>query len=190
MVLTTPSFRWPGIRHPWPWAEIFLSLAITLSTRSFHALFSVPPENAYLIFKYAVVAQAPLAVVACWILARDVSGSLYSATLAAIFVVFSPIFILYGGQVMTDVPSVLFLAVALIIHLRGIQQGRPSLLMIGAALVGLGVNLRETMGFYALWLALAPFVLGWKLRRRELALVGISLSYFLCWPWVGLATGS
>ena len=145
----------------------------------FHALFSVPPENAYLIFKYAVVAQAPVAVVACWILARDVTSSLYSATLAALFIAFSPIFILYGGQVMTDVPSVLFLASALIIHLRGIQQGRPSLLIIGAALIGLGVNLRETMGFYAVWLALAPFALGWKLRRRELALVGLSLFIFL-----------
>ncbi len=144
-----------------------------------HALFGVQPENAYLIFKYAVVAQVPLAVVACWILARDVSGSLYSATLAALFVVFSPIFILYGGQVMTDVPSVLLLAVALIIHLRGIQQRRTSLLVIGAALLGLGVNLRETMGFYAVWLALAPFALGWKLRRRELGLVALCLVTFL-----------
>jgi hypothetical protein len=145
----------------------------------FHALFNVPPENAYLIFKYAVVAQVPLAVVACWILAREVSGSLYSATLAALLVVFSPIFVLYGGQVMTDVPSVLLLAVALIIHLRGIQQQRTSLLVMGAALVGLGVNLRETMGFYVLWLALAPFALGWKPRRREIGLVALSLVIFL-----------
>jgi hypothetical protein len=145
----------------------------------FHSLFSVPPERAYLIFKYAVVAQAPLAVVACWILARDVSGSLYSATLAALFIVFSPIFILYGGQVMTDVPSVLLLAIALIIHLRGIQQRRIWILMIGAGLVGLGVNLRETMGFYVVWLAVAPFALGWKLRPREIVLVGFSLVLFL-----------
>jgi uncharacterized protein YqgC (DUF456 family) len=144
-----------------------------------HALFNVPPENAYLIFKYAVVAQVPLAVVACWILARDVSASAYSATLATLFVVFSPIFILYGGQVMTDVPSVLLLTVALIIHLRGIQQRRVSLLVIGAALLGLGVNLRETIGFYAAWLALAPFALGWKPGRRELGLVVLSLFVFL-----------
>lgn len=149
-----------------------------------HAVFGVQPEDAYLIFKYAVVAQVPFAVVACWILARDVSGSLYSATLAALFVVFSPVFVLYGGQVMTDVPSVLLLAVALIIHLRGIQKRRTSLLVIGAALMGLGVNLRETIGFYAVWLALAPFALGWKLRLRELGLVGLSLVIFLL-----LATG-
>lgn len=145
----------------------------------FHALFNVPPEHAYLIFKYAVVAQSPLAVVSCWILARDVTSSLYSATLAALFVVFSPIFVLYGGQVMTDVPSVLLLAVALIFHLRGIQQRRASLLVIGAALLGLGVNLRETIGFYAVWLAVAPFALGWKLRRRDLGLVALTLAIFL-----------
>jgi hypothetical protein len=48
-----------------------------------HWLFHIQPENAYLIFKYVVVAQAPLAVIACWLLARDISGSIYSATLAA-----------------------------------------------------------------------------------------------------------
>ena len=144
-----------------------------------HALFGVAPESAYLVFKYAVVAQTPLAVIACWVLARDVTDSIYSATLAALFVVFSPIFVLYGGQVMTDVPSVLLLAIALILHLRGIRKHRVSLVIAGAALLGLGVNLRETMAFYAPWLALAPFLLGWKLRRRELSYVALSLLVFL-----------
>ncbi len=143
------------------------------------AVFNVPPENAYLVFKYAVVAQVPLAAVACWILARDVSGSISSATLAALFIVFSPIFVLYSGQVMTDVPSVLILTVALIVHLRGIRQNRVSLLIVGAALLGLGVNLRETIGFYAVWLVFAPFLLGWKLRRREVACVLFSFVLFL-----------
>src|ERR671912_2542539 len=57
------------------------------------ALFAVSPENAYLVFKYAVVAQTPLAVIACWLLARQVTDSLYSSTLAALFIVFSPIFV-------------------------------------------------------------------------------------------------
>ena len=81
-----------------------------------HSLFNVQPEHAYLIFKYAVVAQAPLAVIACWTLARDFSKSIHTATLAALFLVFSPVFVLYSGQVMTDVPSVLLLSVALILH--------------------------------------------------------------------------
>src|SRR6185503_16533653 len=124
------------------------------------ALFHVKPEHAYLIFKYAVVAQAPLAVIACWILARDISGSLRTATTAALLITFSPVFVLYGGQVMTDVPSVLILATSLIIHLRGVQQRKIWLVLVGAGLMGLGVNLRETIGLYAPWLVLAPFLFG------------------------------
>ena len=143
-----------------------------------HHIFNVQPENAYVIFKYAVVAQAPLALIACWVVARDFSRSLYTATLATLFIVFSPVFVLYGGQVMTDVPSVLLLALALILHYRGLQQRRVWLVLAGAALLGLGVNLRETIGFYSPWLILAPFVCGWKLRRREILIVAGSCVLF------------
>ena len=142
-------------------------------------LFNVEPENAYLIFKYAVVAQAPIAVIACWILARDITGSLFTSTIAALLIAFSPVFVLYGGQVMTDVPSVLVLATALIIHMRGVQQKKFWLVLLGAALLGLGVNLRETIGFYAPWLVLAPFVFGWKFGRREVFYVAASCAVFV-----------
>jgi hypothetical protein len=146
-----------------------------------HALFGVQPEHAYLIFKYTVVVQAPLAVIACWLLARDFSRSLHTATLAALFLVFSPVFVLYGGQVMTDVPSVLLLSVALLVHYRGVEQRRVWLVLAGAALLGLGVNLRETIGFYAPWLVIAPLVCGWKFRRREvLIVVGSCLLMVVC----------
>jgi hypothetical protein len=147
-------------------------------------LFNVQPENAYLVFKYAVVAQVPCAVIACWILARDLSHSLHTATVAAFLLAFSPVFVLYGGQVMTDVPSVLLLALALIIHLRGVRQEKFWMVLTGAALMGLGVNLRETIGFYAPWLVIAPFVLGWKFRRKELIYVATS-----CFVFVVLALG-
>ncbi len=146
-----------------------------------HSVFKVQPEHAYLVFKYAVVVQVPLAVIACWTLARDFSKSIHAATLAALFLVFSPVFVLYGGQVMTDVPSVLLLAIALVIHYRGLKQERIWLVLAGAALLGMGVNLRETMGFYAPWLVVAPFVCGWKFRRRPIFIVAVScLLFFLC----------
>ena len=144
-----------------------------------HALFGVQPENAYLIFKYAVVVQAPLAIIACWILARDISGSLRTATIAALLITFSPVFVLYGGQVMTDVPSVLVLATALVVHLRGVQQRNFWLILLGAGLMGLGVNLRETIGFYFPWLVLAPFVFGWKFERRTVLCIAASCLLFL-----------
>jgi len=143
-----------------------------------HALFKVQPENAYLIFKYAVVVQAPFAVIACWVMAWNLTKSVYTATITALLVVFSPVFVIYGGQVMTDVPSVLLLVTALIIHLQGVQRRSIWLIVAGAGLLGLGVNLRETIGFYAPWLVLAPFACGWKLRRRELLYVAASCATF------------
>jgi len=152
-----------------------------------NTLFHVQPDHAYLIFKYTVVAQAPLAVVTSWILARDISGSLYTATTAALLIVFSPVFVLYGGQVMTDVPSVLILTTALIIHLRGIREQKFWMVLLGAAILGLGVNLRETIGLYAPWLVIAPFFLGWKLRRKEILWVAASCAVFavLALGWFG-----
>src|SRR6185295_3578822 len=148
-------------------------------------LFNVRPENAYLIFKYAVVAQAPLAVMACWRLASLVTRSVTAATISSLLIVFSPVFVLYSGQVMTDVPSVLILAVALAVHLLGIQKKNLWLILAGAGLMGLGMNLRETIGFYAPWLLLAPIVCGWKFGRREVLYVTASCLVFgiLAFGW-------
>ncbi|HLA10089.1 MAG TPA: glycosyltransferase family 39 protein [Pyrinomonadaceae bacterium] len=152
-----------------------------------NALFHLPPESAYLLFKYSVVAQSPLALIACWILARDVTGSLHSATLTAVIVGLSPVFVVYGGQVMTDVPAVLLLAVALIVHLRGIKRGQDWLVVMGAAILGLGMNLRETVGFYAPWLLLAPWLLRVNPGRRELKVAALSCAVFLLFAfgWFG-----
>jgi hypothetical protein len=152
-----------------------------------HYIFGIQPHDAYLIFKYAVVVQSPLAVIACWLLARDVSSSIYTATIAAFSVALSPVFVLYGGQVMTDVPSVLVLAVALVIHLRGVRQDRPWLMFLGAAILGLGVNLRETVGLFGPWLLLAPLVIWPKLDRRHVVYIVLSVALFLIFAlgWFG-----
>jgi 4-amino-4-deoxy-L-arabinose transferase-like glycosyltransferase len=143
-----------------------------------HAVFGLRPEQAYLLFKFAVVATTPLAVTACWILARDLSGSIRAATIAAFLVACSPILVIYGGQVMTDVPSVLFTATALAIHLRGMKQQRIWLILAGAAVLGIGVNLRETVGFYLPWLIVAPFVAGFGFNRRTIGILACSLTVF------------
>jgi hypothetical protein len=144
-----------------------------------HLVAGVRPEHAYLLFKFTVVIETPLAVIACWVLARDLTGSARSATLAALMIACSPILVIYGGQVMTEIPSVLFTAIALTVHLRGIQQRRLALLLAGAALLGLGVNLRETVGLYAVWLVIAPFVGGYKFKPGAIAGVASSLLIFL-----------
>src|SRR5258706_12344210 len=80
---------------------------------------------------------------------------------------------------MPEVPSVLVTAIALVVHLRGIKQKRVWLILTGAALLGLGVNLRETVGLYSPWLVIAPFVAGFKVDRKTIAIVASSLVIFL-----------
>src|SRR5262245_18678648 len=143
-----------------------------------HAVFGLRPDQAYLLFKFTVVATTPLAVIVVWILARDLSGSARAATIAALLVACSPMLVIYGGQVMTDVPSVLFTATALVIHLRGLRRRSIWLILIGAAVLGLGVNLRETVGFYLPWLVLAPLVGGLRFERRAILFVVLSLIIF------------
>jgi hypothetical protein len=143
-----------------------------------HKVFGVGPENAYVLFKFAVVAQVPLAIALAWILARDLTGSLLAATVAALMIAVCPVVVIYGSQVMTEVPSLWVLAAALIVHLRGLRGRRFWLVLAGAALLGLAVNLRETNAFYFPWLVFAPFVAGWKLDRRTIGIIAGSLLVF------------
>ncbi|MGA9996264.1 MAG: glycosyltransferase family 39 protein, partial [Pyrinomonadaceae bacterium] len=144
-----------------------------------HALFHLQPKDAYLLFKYSVVAESPLAVIACWILAHDLTRRREAATVAALFVALSPVFVIYSGQVMTDVPSVLIVVVALIFYGRGLRKKSLTLMLAGALLLGAGVNVREPAAFFALWLLLGPFVYGWRFGRREIFCVALACLVFV-----------
>ncbi len=164
-----------------------MALGRALFTLTNHALFTIAhkvfglmPEHAYLLFKFTVVAQVPLAIVVCWIFARDLTNSIHSATVAALLVALSPVVVIYGGQVMTDVPSMFVATAALAVYLRGVLTKRAWLMLAGAIVLGLAVNLRETAGFYLSWLVFAPFVGGWRLDRRTLTIIaGSVLLFFL-----------
>jgi hypothetical protein len=146
-----------------------------------HALFGLRVEHAYLLFKYIVVCESPFAIVALWTLARDLTNSLRAATVAALLLALSPFFILYSGQAMTEIPSLLLLSVALTIHLRGLRRRKAWLVILGAALLGAGNNVREVAALYGVWLVVAPVACGWRFSRRDLLVVAISCAiFFLC----------
>lgn len=151
-----------------------------IAYRAAHALFGLPAEQAYLLFKYMVVVQTPFAVVACWTLARELSDSVKTATVAAFMLALSPFFIIYSGQAMTETPSIWLLCLALITHLRGLRRRQTWRVLLGAALLGLCVNIREPIGFFGVWLLLAPHLCyGWKLKGRELFLTASACALFL-----------
>ncbi|MBD0370872.1 MAG: hypothetical protein ICV60_08565 [Pyrinomonadaceae bacterium] len=163
---------------------IFYNHALWLAA---HALFNLPAEKAYLLFKYAVVLQSPLAVIVWWKFARALTKSVEAATLAALLLALSSFFIIYSGQVMTEIPSILLLGLGLLVHLRGLQRKSLWVVIAGACLMGLSVNLREGTALYGVWLVLAPFSCGWKLGRREIMTIALACAVFFLFAVGGFA---
>ncbi len=52
-------------------------------------------------------------------------------------------------------------------------------MLLGAAIFGAGVNVREPVAFYAPWLIAAPLSCGWTWGRREVGRVALSVFVFL-----------
>jgi 4-amino-4-deoxy-L-arabinose transferase-like glycosyltransferase len=155
-----------------------------------HTFFHLQAENAYLLFKFAVVIQSPFVIIVWWMLARDLTRSVQAATVAVVLLAVSPFFILYSGQAMTEIPSLLWLGLALIIHLRGVRERRVWMILAGAALLGLSVNVREAGLLYAPWLLIAPLVAGGsKLRQRELLRRELLTTALACFVFLLFAFG-
>src|SRR2546421_5859006 len=135
-----------------------------------HAVFGLQPEHAYLLFKYMVICESPLAIIGIWMLARRLSGNVQTATIAALLLALSPFFVIYSGQAMTEIPSLVLLTFGLALNLRGMQERRAGAVLLSAALLGLSVNVRESVALYGLWLVVAPLVYKWRLDARTLGL--------------------
>ncbi|HEX8748024.1 MAG TPA: glycosyltransferase family 39 protein [Pyrinomonadaceae bacterium] len=155
--------------------------------RAAHSLFGLQAADAYLLFKGVVVLTCVVGSVACWALAREVTGSERSATIAAVLVALSPSYIVYSGQVMTEIPSLMVLAISITVYLRGVKTGRLWLMLLGAGLLGADVNVRETVGLYGTWLVAAPLACGWKIGRKQAAAVTLSIIVFLLFALVPFA---
>ncbi len=144
-----------------------------------HALFGLAPEHAYLLFKYMVVCESPLAVAGMWAFARRLTGARAAATVAALLLALSPFFYIYAGQAMTEIPSLVLLTWGLALHLRGVAERRAWLILLSAALLGACVNVREAVAIYGLWLVCAPLVYRWKLDARAIMLTCAACAVFL-----------
>ncbi|MCA1630164.1 MAG: glycosyltransferase family 39 protein [Acidobacteria bacterium] len=161
--------------------RILFIFANHLAYRVAHAAFGLEPGDAYLLFKYMVVCETPLVVVALWALARDLTRDARAATVAAWTLAACPFFIIYGGQAMTEIPSLLLVCSALVVHLRGLRRRSVALVILGASLLGACNNVREVASLYGVWLVVAPLSVGWKLDRRALSVTALAcVAFFAC----------
>lgn len=141
-----------------------------------HRWFDVPPEQAYLVIRYGVIAQTGLAIIGVYALCKELTARRLAAWFGALIVAASPYFIIYSGRAMSEIPAFLLLSWALWWMSRSLRRGQTGRFLIAACLVGLSANLREFALFYLPFIPLATWVYGrrWRLSLSAFALAVVS----------------
>jgi hypothetical protein len=137
-----------------------------------HRWVDVPPEQAYLVIRYGVIAQTGIAIIGIYALCKELTARRLAAFFGALIVAASPYFIIYSGRAMSEIPAFLLLSWALWWMLRSLRCGQTGRFLIAACLVGLSANLREFALFYLPFIPLAAWVYErrWRLCLSALAL--------------------
>ncbi len=138
-----------------------------------HRLFGVPLEQAYLVFRYGVIAQAGPATVGVYALCKELTASRLAAALSASMIALSPFFVTYSGRIMSEIPAFLLLAWSLWWMFRALRTENRNGFLLGALLVGVSANMREFAVFY-LWLI--PFAARLEGVRWGISLLALGLA--------------
>ncbi|MFN0119336.1 MAG: glycosyltransferase family 39 protein [Blastocatellia bacterium] len=171
---------------------LFLAVNRALWLTAHHA-FGLGPENAYAIIKYGVILQSGLATAGLYALYRELTGDRTAALWATLLLTLSPLYVLYSGRGMTEIPGLLLLSWSLCWLLRGLRRGSFPTYLAAATLFGLSANVREFAVFYLPIVAIAGWAPGqahgWARRRiclatllAVLAMLSGPLYWALAWP--------
>ncbi len=156
-----------------------------------------PPEHAYLVIRYGVIAQSGPAIIGIYALCKELAASRLAALLGALIVAASPYFIIYSGRGMSEIPAFLMLGWSLWWMLRSLRRGKTGRFLIAACLVGLSANIREFALFYLPLIPIAARIYGlkWRLGLLALAIAAASaLAGMIFWNyydhlyWYAVAT--
>lgn len=141
-----------------------------------HHWFNWPPEQAYLLLRYGVIAQTGIAITGIYALCKELSASRMAAFFGALIVAASPYFIIYSGRAMSEIPGFLMLSWSLWWMLRSLRAGKLGRFLMAAFLVGLSANVREFAVFYFPFITLAAWMHGVRWRMIVLALALTTLA--------------
>lgn len=142
----------------------------TLLWKLAHRWLNWPPEQAYLILRYGVIAQTGLAITGIYALCKELTANRLAAFFGALIVTASPYYITYSGRAMSEIPAFLMLSWALGWMLRSLRLGSVGGFLAAAFLVGLSANVREFAVFYFPFILLVVRFYGWKWRYGVAAL--------------------
>ena len=128
--------------------------------------------HAYLLVKFAVVLLSAVASGAIYLVFRELV-SRRPALIGAILSTASPVFAVYSGMVMTEIPMLAFTYLGLWLYLIGLRRAGWSALLVGSACIGFAIGVREQAVFAT------PFLLLFPLIRRNASWRAIILSWIV-----------
>jgi len=134
-----------------------------------HRWFGLPPEHAYLVLRYGVIAQSGPAVVGIYALYKELTGHRLAALCGTLMVALSPFYIVYSGRGMSEVPAFLMFGWSLWWMVRSLRLGYLGRYIAAAALFGASANIREFAVFYLPLVPLAGRVYGVRWHRCLIA---------------------
>lgn len=111
-------------------------------------LWNLPPERAFLVLRYGVIAQAGVATLGFYALYKELSANRLAAFISALLMAASPYYIIYSGRGMSEIPGFLLLAWSLWWLARCARLGKRNQFLLASILVGASANLREFALFY------------------------------------------
>lgn len=137
------------------------------------------PEEAYKVIQLTTILLGSLALVVHFVFVRELVSS-EVALLSTIFLMLSPIYVLYAGCILTEVPMVFFLNAGLAAYLHGLRTRKKGFFILGSSLIGFSVGIREPAVFFFPLLVILPLLV-MDSRRTALAwaLVGSLLALFV-----------
>jgi len=127
-----------------------------------HHWFGLPPEKAYLVIRYGVIAQTGPAIIGVYALCKELTASRLAAFFGALIVSSSPYYIIYSGRAMSEVPGLLMLSWSLRWMAQSLRTGKTGRFLMAACLVGLSANIREFAVFYLPFIPVAA-----RIYRRD-----------------------
>jgi len=141
-----------------------------------HHWFGMPAEQSHLILTYGAIVQSGPAVVGLYALYKELTASRLAATCGALLVALSPLYLIYSGRGMSEIPGALAFSWSLWWMMRSLRLGYLCQYLGAAALFGLSANIREFAVFYLPVVALAARVYGvrWRLCLTAFAVAALA----------------
>lgn len=175
------------------WFIFFMRLAYLAGS-----FFGLDMMHSYVPMQAAVIAMSAGAIVALMHWAWLFSGRLSVAVLAGCIGLVSPSLLVYCSTVMTEIPTMLFLALAMICWemALGRSAARPAVAGIWSLAAGLSfgiaVSMREPALVFCAWPIISCFIDRPRGRWRLLAMAGVGsvatlgLAVCMAWAWSGI----